>query len=186
MIIGPGLGQGDAACEAVKAVLEVELPTVMDADALNILGSHRELFQCLRKNIIVTPHVLELSRMTGTSRTEISGNIVAAAEDFAAVHGCICILKDSSSVVSSMAEEQLQTYINITGNSGMAAGGSGDVLSGILGGLLAQKTGCREAAELGVYIHGIAGNLAAEEKTEYGVTASDILNAIPGAIGRLI
>ncbi len=186
VVIGPGLGQGEAACEAVKAVLELELPTVMDADALNILGSHRNLSEHLRENIIVTPHVLDLSRMTGISRTEITGDIVAAAEDFAGTHDCICILKDSSTVVSSMAGDRLQTYINITGNSGMAAGGSGDVLSGILGGLLAQQTGCREAAELGVYIHGMAGDLAAEVKTEYGVMASDILNAIPEAISRLI
>lgn len=186
VVIGPGLGQGDDACEAVKAVLELELPTVLDADALNILGSHRNLFKTLRHNMIVTPHVLELSRMTGTGRTEITGDIVAAAEDFARLHGGICILKDSSTVVSSMAGERMQTYINITGNSGMATGGSGDVLSGILGGLLAQQAGCREAAELGVYIHGTAGDLAAEEKTEYGVTGSDILNAIPEAIGRLI
>ena len=186
VVIGPGLGQGEAACEAVKAVLELELPTVMDADALNILGSHRNLSEHLRENIIVTPHVLELSRMTGISRTEITVDIVAAAEDFAGTHDCICILKDSSTVVSSMAGDRLQTYINITGNSGMAAGGSGDVLSGILGGLLAQQTVCREAAELGVYIHGMAGDLAAEVKTEYGVMASDILNAIPEAISRLI
>ncbi len=186
VVIGPGLGQGDAACEAVKAVLTLELPVVMDADALNILGRHRNLSGHLGKNIIITPHVLELSRMTGISRREITEDIVAAAEAFAGTRQCICVLKDSSTVVSSMAGDRLQTYINITGNSGMAAGGSGDVLSGILGGLLAQQTGCREAAELGVYIHGTAGDLAAEKKTEYGVTASDILEARPGAISRLI
>lgn len=185
LVIGPGLGLEDTAYEAVKASMELEIPVVMDADALNILGIHRNLLEKLNKNIIVTPHVMEMARMTGFSRLEVTRDIVKTAEVFAEAYGCICILKDSSTVVSSMAGDRLQTYINITGNSGMATGGSGDVLSGILGGLLAQQPEIREAAELGVYLHGAAGDLAAEKKTEYGVMASDILDAIPKAIDRL-
>lgn len=186
LVIGPGLGREDLAIQAVTVSMELKLPIVIDADALNILGVHRELLRKIKDNIIVTPHIMEMSRLMGMERSEIMKDIVKAAEGFVQIYGGICILKDSSTVVSYMAGDRIQTYVNITGNSGMATGGSGDVLSGILGGLLAQQTELWNAAELGVYLHGIAGDLAAAEKTEYSVMASDILAAIPGAAAQIM
>lgn len=191
VVIGPGLGTGEKAYNVVKTVMklttqELSIPVVMDADALNIIAAHRELLEKLNSNIIVTPHIKEMSRLFDMSCPDIMEDIVKAAEQFAKTYGCTCILKDATTVVASVIENRIQTYINLTGNSGMATGGSGDVLSGILGGLLAQKTEICNAAELGVYLHGVAGDLAADTMSEYGVMASDIVEQIPYAIDRMM
>lgn len=191
LVIGPGLGTGEPAYNLVKTVVElaeteISIPVVIDADALNIIAIHRELLDKLSPNIIITPHIMEMARLLDMNCQDIMEDIVKTAEQFVKSHGCTCILKDATTVVTSMSEGRTQTYINITGNSGMATGGSGDVLSGILGGLLAQKIPIRKAAELGVYLHGVAGDLAADTMSEYGVVASDIVEQIPYAIGKMM
>lgn len=180
IVIGPGLSTGAKAKELVFSVLEdadlEDKKAVIDADALNILA------QCGRQRLamgcIITPHLGEMSRLTGRTIHEIKENIINEASDFAKENKCICILKDSRSIVSDGTD----TYINVSGNSGMSTAGSGDVLTGIIAGMLANGMDKYDAAVLAVYIHGLAGDFAKEEFGEYSMTADDIADKIKNVI----
>lgn len=181
VVIGPGIGQ-----EKKSEWLTYQLLSnnslksgrqiVVDADALNICAANK--WNHLLKGTIITPHLGELSRLLEKDIYDIKGNIMKEAVDFANTYNCICVLKDSTTVVSDGRE----CYINTTGNSGMATGGSGDVLTGIIAGLLGQKQTPYRAACLGVFLHGISGDLAAEAQGEYGMMAGDIISHIGRAI----
>lgn len=186
LVIGPGLGISESSYELVKAALELKMPVVFDADALNIISRHRDLLKKLCENHIVTPHILEMSRLMNVDKSEIIHDIVLATEDFVKQYGCTCVLKDSTTVVASIIDSKIQTYVNVNGNSAMATGGSGDVLSGMIGGFLSQKMKNHEAAELGVFLHGKAGDVAADKMSQYSVTASDIIDQIPGAFLKVV
>ena len=176
IVIGPGLGTDRTAEKILEyAVCKSEVPLVIDADGLNILSKNREWMHEISVPLIMTPHVQEMARLTGTSKEMIKKKPAAAAESFAAEYPVTLVLKDARTIV---AKENELTYLNLSGNSGMAAGGSGDVLAGILGGLLAQGMDSLEAARLGVYLHGKAGDAAATKKGEYSMTARDILDGI--------
>ena len=133
-------------------------------------------------NVVVTPHIGEMSRLTGKSIADIKADITGTAVSYAREHNCICVLKDARTVVTDGKD----IYINISGNDGMATGGSGDVLSGMITSLMAQGMDCFEAAKLGVYIHGLAGDKAADEKTRYSMVAGDIIKNIPVLLSHLL
>ncbi len=183
VVIGCGLGKNNTSAAMLHEVLtHVQVPCVVDADGLNLIADGRVEASLLRGKII-TPHPGEMSRLCRRTIAEVTKNIPAYAVFYAKEHGCICVLKDHETVVS---DGTLRIYRNGTGNSGMATGGCGDVLAGMIGSLLAQgRNGLlslMEAACLGVYLHGLAGDIAAERLGEYALMASDVIDAIGEAM----
>ena len=180
--IGPGLGRKPWAYHMMKLTLQkFHGPLVIDADALNILSEHMEWLEQHEGDVILTPHVGEFSRLTGVESREISKDISGWAAAFAREHHCICILKDAP---SAAALPDGTCYVNTTGNSGMSTGGSGDVLTGILTGLLAQKVDPSDAALLGMWLHGRAGDLAMKQEGVYGLLARHLLEYLPDAMKK--
>ena len=179
--VGPGLSMNGVAAELTRCVLEREDKVrILDADALNISVEEQITFR--GNNVVVTPHIGEMSRLTGKSIADIKADITGTAVSYAREHNCICVLKDARTVVTDGKD----IYINISGNDGMATGGSGDVLSGMITSLMAQGMDCFEAAKLGVYIHGLAGDKAADEKTRYSMVEGDIIKNIPVLLSHLL
>lgn len=176
VVLGPGLGTDAAAEEIVDCVRTYgQVPLVIDADALNILSKHEIWMEDLSVPMILTPHIQEMSRLIRKSREEIKECAWKTAKKFAEKYPVTLVLKDAATIVSKAGEP---LYINSSGNSGMASAGSGDVLAGIIGGLLVQGMNTLEAARLGVYLHGRAGDQAADHKSLYSMTASDIIDGI--------
>lgn len=182
--IGPGIGTTEIAHILLETVIKTSVkPLVMDADALNLLAlpenmSLLEKFQSLeeqKRDIILTPHPLELCRVCGCEKKELSLRGLEIASDLAKRLHCVVVKKDARTVICSEDDSYI---VNLPGNSGMATAGSGDVLTGIIASMLAQKLTGREAAALGVYIHALAGDKAAEQKNEYSILAGDICNAL--------
>lgn len=180
IVCGPGIGLEDTARLLVKLVLKnATVPVVMDADALNILAEEPEALLKPHTEMIVTPHLGEMARLQRATVSYIQDHLMESAEEFARTYQVICTLKDARTVTAVPFEN---TFVNLSGNNGMATGGSGDVLTGIIGGLIAQGAKPEQAAPLGVYIHGLAGDLAAEKMSAYSMTARDILCNIPEVI----
>ncbi len=176
--IGMGLSTSDDALEILKFTLQKRnCPIVIDADALNLIAKNSDLIKLAKNDAIITPHPLEMSRISGIEVTKITENIPNFAQNFANKNGLICVLKDHNTAVAKPCSDSI--YINQSGNSGMSTGGSGDVLDGVIASLLAQGCTPYVAATLGVYIHGLAGDLASEKLTQYSLMASDIINALP-------
>ena len=173
--IGPGLGQDEETGKTLQALLiTTEKPLIIDADALNLLASHPEWNSLIPKGSILTPHPKELERLVGQCASSYERLI--RARNFAIQHGVNIILKGAwSAVITSYGV----CKFNPTGNPGMATAGSGDVLTGILLALLARGIQPEETALVGTYIHGVAGDLAAEKKGEYGMISSDIIDYLP-------
>ncbi|MBQ8388742.1 MAG: NAD(P)H-hydrate dehydratase [Clostridia bacterium] len=177
--VGMGLGTSDTAVTVLRAVLEsVTSPLILDADALNILALYPELWALVPPSTVITPHPAEMSRISGLPIDTVCADIPAVAAEFAAQRGLICVLKDARTAVS----DGERVMINTSGNSGMATGGSGDVLDGVIAALMAQGCSPFDAAALGVYVHGLAGDRAAALLSEYSVMASDIINEIPNVL----
>ena len=186
--VGPGLGQSDESIDAVKYLLaNYDGKMVLDADGLNILA-YNNLFDLIKnkENIVITPHMGEARRLLGYLK---EGRKETAIELYNKTKA-ITVLKGHATVVATDNEK---TYINTTGNPGMATAGSGDVLTGIITSLLGQGKSAKEAALAGVFVHGLAGDLAAETVGEYGLIAGDIayytaiaLKEISGATSTLI
>lgn len=190
-VVGCGLGQSDEARQVLEAVLNLPcpVPTVLDADALNRIAAHPELWDSPllthpERCIVLTPHPAEMARLTGRSVSDVLRDVPGAARALAAQRGVTVVLKDAHTVVAAPDGE---LYISAVGNAGMAKGGSGDLLAGIIGSLLTQ---CRlrlasgeltpaQVAAAGVYLHGAAGDLAAERLGEYSMIPSDILRMLP-------
>ena len=172
--VGPGLGQSHCAEEITRAVLRSQLSKVVDADALNLLAKHPAWYEERNGSMIVTPHPAEMSRLSQMSVNDIQADRHACAKAYAKMHHVIMVLKGSHTIVTDGTDE----YINDTGNHGMATAGSGDVLTGIIGGFLAQHIEPFEAARLGVYVHGLAGDDAKKERGTYSMMASDIVEHI--------
>lgn len=180
--IGPGLGKEPWALHLVeRTLLEYEKPLVVDADGLNLLSGHMEWLGARKGPLILTPHVGEFARLTGKKIPDILSAVPPSASQFAKRHGCVCVLKDAPTAV---ADETGACYVNTTGNNGMSTGGSGDVLTGIIAGLLAQKTDALTAARLGVWLHGRAGDLAAEAEGVYGMLARHLIEYLPRAMAQ--
>lgn len=181
--MGCGLGNTKEVGELVTKVIEsAEVPLILDGDALNVLEGRTDLLRGLEIPVIVTPHLKEMARLTGLETNFISEEIIAVAGNFSKEFGVITVLKDAHTVI---ALPNGDIYINTTGNTALSKGGSGDCLTGCIAGLIAQGLSPENAAVLGCYICGKAGETAAEELTEYGVLARDTANAIPAVIKAL-
>lgn len=179
--IGMGLSTSKDALKILEFTLQKrQCPIVIDADALNLIAKNKELFKQFNQDAIITPHPLEMSRISNIEVAKITKNIPEFAQNFANENNVICVLKDHHTAVARPHKDEI--YINQSGNSGMSTGGSGDVLDGIIAGLLAQDCEPYIAATLGVYIHGLAGDIASAKLSEYSVMASDIIDALPEAL----
>ena len=178
--IGPGLGKKPWAYKLVELTLKTfHGPLVIDADALNILSEHRDWLEQQEGDVILTPHVGEFSRLTDLPASQISAEIPFRAAHYAGKHHVVCVLKDAPSAV---ALPDGTCLVNTTGNNGMSTGGSGDVLTGIIAGLLAQGVELSDAAMLGTWLHGRAGDLAAGKEGTYGMLARHLLEYLPQAM----
>lgn len=176
IVIGPGLGKDDEAKIMVESVLrESSVPVVMDADAINLAALHPQFKVLFSERLTITPHVLEMARLTGTDVSEIKDSPIEAASAFSAETGAVCVLKDAATVTTA---GDGSVFVNRSGSPALAKGGSGDVLSGVIAGLLSIGMDMRSAAVLGVYIHGLAGERAAKECGAHSVLCEDILNHI--------
>ena len=172
VLIGCGLGQSDGTLAVVKAVLEnAACPVILDADGINVLSAHKDILRGRKAPTILTPHDGEFARLGGTIGEDRMASAAALAKDL----GCIVLLKGHRTCVT----DGLTGYINTTGNPGMAVGGSGDVLAGIIVSLLGQGLTPLEAAACGAWLHGAAGDLCAGEMGQYGMLPTDMLNVLP-------
>lgn len=183
VVMGCGLGQSAEVNEfAEKMLVNCTAPIVLDADGLNAVASNMNLFKMIKNTPVVTPHPGEMSRLTGKSIKEILDNPIDTALEFAQKYKAVTVLKDARTVIAS---PEGRVFINLTGNSAMAKGGSGDVLSGVIGAFLSQGLEAFHAAVLGVYVHGFAGDIGAKKKGEYGLLASELADYIPIALKKL-
>ncbi|MEX0828687.1 MAG: NAD(P)H-hydrate dehydratase [Nitrospirales bacterium] len=183
--IGPGLGMSPSTTELLLHLLpQLAVPCVMDADALNNLASHLDVFSCMKHPPVLTPHPGEMARLLqGTSSKIIHDDRIGIARTFATQHSVILVLKGANTVI---ANTDGHIAICPTGNPGMATAGMGDVLTGIITGLLAQGLTPWDAARTGVYVHGLAGDLAATTMGEPGLIASDVIAALPHALTHIL
>jgi hydroxyethylthiazole kinase-like uncharacterized protein yjeF len=221
--IGPGLGQHFETIELVRRLVsKISMPTVIDADGLNALAKDVSILKECQAPLILTPHIGELSRLNGVPIEDIEEDRIKHASDFAQEYKCVLVFKGAPTIIS---EPGGQTYVNPTGNAGMASAGSGDVLTGIIVGLLAQMLILRkvenpalrpaqggerlvlsevegsrttegggediqrimiDSACAGVYVHGLTGDLAREEKGEMGMIAGDMMDEIPQALEEIL
>ena len=183
VVIGVGLGQTEGARQLVAMTLaNADAPLIVDADALNLIAKDPSLLDLASAPIIVTPHVAEMARLCDRSVPEILADKLEYATRFAEQNALICVLKDHETMAVNGNSDENAVYLNQSGNSGMATGGSGDVLTGVIAALIAQGMEPFDAATLGVYIHGLAGDAAADELGEYSVMASDIIDHISTVI----
>ncbi|MEA2601320.1 MAG: ADP-dependent NAD(P)H-hydrate dehydratase / NAD(P)H-hydrate epimerase [Acidobacteriota bacterium] len=183
LALGPGLGQDPATVAAIRRIaLECPLPLVLDADGLNAFAGKAGDLCGRRAETILTPHPGELGRLLGCSTAQIQEDRVAAARGAAEETGAIVVLKGHLTLVASGTA----VFVNPTGNPGMATGGSGDVLTGLLAGLLAQGLDALDATLLAVYLHGLAGDLAAGRLRAGNLAADDLIRILPGAFRMLM
>lgn len=176
-VIGCGIGQSDETAIFARDLIDsLTCPSVIDADGLNCLSKHKDYLYQPHNLHILTPHPAELSRLTGTSVDQIQSDRIGAARKAASDFNCIVVLKGAGTVI---AHPNGRAVLNTTGNPGMATGGTGDVLAGVIGGLIAQGINQFEAAVCGVYLHGLAGDIVANDIGQSGMIAGDILKALP-------
>ncbi len=184
VILGPGLSRHPETQKLIRQlIVNIKKPMVLDADALNAISEDVAVLKKIRRGYIVTPHPGEMSRLIKKSTVYIKNNRLTVAKKFSNNYNAVVVLKGAGTVVTERGAKK--HYINKSGNPGMATAGSGDVLTGIIGGFLAQGLALFEAARLAVYVHGVAGDLAAREKGEISLVASDILDKVPPAIKKL-
>lgn len=186
VVIGPGLGQSKAAIGLLKFCMAQPVPLLIDADALNLISQHPHLALVLRKRqaqTVITPHPAEAARLLKTTVDDIQDNRQQSAQSLAYQFQAICVLKGAGSIC---ADSDGTWFINTTGNTGLASGGTGDVLSGIIGSLIAQGLSTLEAAKLGVYVHGAAADkLVADGISPVGLTASEVAQEARNQINQL-
>ena len=175
--VGAGMGTGEVQTEIVNEVLESKIPTVIDADGINTISRHNEIKEKLHDKVILTPHLGEMSRFLAVPAKEIAQNLIKYTRKVNYKYGATVVLKDARTVMAN----KKGTYINLTGNSGMATAGSGDVLTGIMVALLGTKTDFEKVPALATFLHGIAGDLAAMESSKESMMAGDICNNITKA-----
>ena len=177
VLLGCGLSVcGDTKKLVTEFVAKCEKPMVLDADALNILAEDPELLKSAKAPVIITPHPAEMARLCGCTANEVNQSREQTALDFAKRYGVVTVLKGKGTVIASPDGRAL---LNPTGNSGMATGGSGDVLAGMCGSLLAQGVEAFECAAAAAYLHGFAGDLAAERLGKASMLPSDIISELP-------
>jgi NAD(P)H-hydrate epimerase len=181
--LGPGMSaNGETVKLTQNLMMQCPIPIVLDADGINALAGNIDILSQRKLPTVITPHPGEMARLMDTSVKEIQQNRIEVARDFAVQHGVIVALKGARTVI---AEPSGRVYVNPTGNPGMASGGTGDVLTGIIAGALTQGLDPVDATNLGIYLHGLAADIAAEELGEVALTAMDIHDFMPEAIMEL-
>lgn len=182
VLLGCGLRCCENTIEFVKKFLPAcTTPVLVDADGLNALSMNIDILKDVKTDVILTPHPKEFSRLTKLSVEEILKDREAVAQAFAKEYGVTLVLKGKDTIVANSEK----TFVNHTGNSGMAKGGSGDVLSGIIASLVAQRVDAFDAACIGVYVHGLAGDLAAEKLSKTAMLPSDIISFLPQVFKKI-
>ena len=172
VLVGPGIGRSDGATAVVRTVLEsFSGPVVVDADGINVLSAHKDILRGRTSPTILTPHDGEFQRFGGN----LTEDRLRSAAEMATQYSCVVLLKGCRTIIT----DGMRCYCNHTGNPGMATGGSGDVLSGIIVSLLGQGLPPLEAAACGAWLHGAAGDLCAKEIGQYGMLPSDMVNVLP-------
>ena len=188
LAIGPGLSQHPETVSLVHQLLRENLEQslglriVADANGLNALSQTKEIITLLGKEAVLTPHPGEMARLTNTPVSTLETDRVGTAQQYASEHGLTLVFKGAPTVSANASGD---VWINSTGNPGMSTGGMGDVLTGIIAGLMAQNVSSESAAALGVYLHGLAGDIAVEVLGMHGLIASDVLKTVPQAIASL-
>jgi hydroxyethylthiazole kinase-like uncharacterized protein yjeF len=184
LAIGPGIGQAPETRRLIqKIITQIEIPVVIDADGLNNLTGQTQLLKSLKAPAVLTPHPGEMARLIDATPAEVQHNRLKCARDFATNFKVHVVLKGAATVI---AHPDGKAYINPTGNSGMASGGMGDVLTGVLAGFITQGFSPEEAAHAAVYLHGAAADTLAKTIGPFGYLAGEVMNAIPGEIKKLI
>lgn len=183
IVVGPGLGEDETHVKLLEKILnQYKGIIVLDADGLTLLAKHKELLKEKHNGLIITPHPGEASRLLGMTAKEVNGDRTGNAMALSKQTGAVTVLKGQATVVATMHGN---TYINKTGNPGMATAGSGDVLAGVIGAFAGQGLTREEAALCGVFIHGRAGDLGAAYFGEYGLIATDIATMVALAIRNM-
>ena len=176
IVIGSGLGTSKTAEHLLKQVLkQAKVPIVLDADALNLIAKNTDWLLETQAERIVTPHLGEMSRLIGKSVSVIQESLLETAKEFSDQYQVTCVLKDERTITSF---PDGTSFLNLSGNSGMAVGGSGDVLSGMIGSLLAQGYSIKKAVPLAVYLHGLAGDIMIQKTGKAGLIASDLIEGV--------
>ncbi|HEX4621757.1 MAG TPA: NAD(P)H-hydrate dehydratase [Myxococcaceae bacterium] len=176
LVLGPGIPRGEETGKLIGALLEeVEIPCLLDADALNAISGNLGVLEKAKGPIMLTPHPGEMARLQDKTVVEVQASRILSTRLLAVAHHLVVVLKGARTVI---ATEEGRVYINPTGNAGMATGGMGDVLSGICGGLLAQGLNVEDAAVAGVYAHGLAGDLQSAKRGMMGLVATDVLEGL--------
>ncbi len=183
LAVGPGLGMIASTIDAVRTLIaQSTLPLVLDADGLNAVGGQLEILRERTAATVLTPHPGELGRLLGITASEVANNRLEITREAAKRTGSIVVLKGHRTLI---ADPKAGVFVNPTGNPAMASGGSGDVLTGMVAALIGQGLSALDAARLGVYLHGFAGDLVAGGEFSIGFSASDLVAAIPEAFERL-
>ncbi|MFH0763469.1 MAG: NAD(P)H-hydrate dehydratase [Candidatus Omnitrophota bacterium] len=181
--IGPGISRNKETQSLVRNLISrLDKPIVLDADGINALAGRPEILKSAKRGIVLTPHPGELSRLTGKDIDEIQKNRIDIALKFASEYNTVLVLKGHNTVVANPKGE---SYINETGNAGMATGGTGDVLTGMIASFIGQGADLFSASILGAYFHGLAGDLALKEKGVLSLIATDLLNKLPDVLKTL-
>jgi NAD(P)H-hydrate epimerase len=183
LALGPGLTVHPETVALVQKVLEdLKIPAVIDADGLNALAGQTGILSRIKAPVVLTPHPVEMARLLSITAGEVLSDRLGSVQKLAEAGGCIVLLKGSRTLITDGEE----IYINATGNPGMATGGSGDVLTGVIAALLAQGLSPLRAAAAGAFVHGRAGDLALADKGVMGLIAGDFLDCLPGALNMIL
>jgi len=186
VLVGCGLGLSEESkklLENVFSKIDLKIPMVIDADGLNLLAGGKVSVPKVLNDVIITPHPLEAARLLGVSLKYVLDNLENSAKALSVKYKCVTVLKTHRTVI---CDKELNIYINQHGNSALAKSGSGDVLAGVIAGLIAQGMSGVEACKLGVYLHSRTGEIASEELTEYSVMASDLPKYLYKAIREIL
>ena len=179
VVLGPGIStQDDTRRFVIDFLKQNKTPLVIDADALNAISINSGVIASALAPVVVTPHPGEMARLAGISIDHVQRDRIRVATQFATRQKCVVVLKGHETVIANTSGEYC---VNTTGNPGMATGGTGDVLAGMIGGLIAQGVALWDAARIGAYVHGLAGDIAARAHTQRGMIARDVLAALPYA-----
>lgn len=184
IVFGPGLTKMEDGESLLYELIErIRVPLVIDADGLNLLANNKKILKSISQNVILTPHPGEMARLTGLTVSEIQADRIGVARRFAREWKTIVILKGARTVI---ADPIGNVYINLTGNPGMATGGMGDALAGMISGLMVQGLAPDKAGVVGTYLHGLAGDLAVLQQGPVGIIAGDLISQIPKAIKKVL
>lgn len=183
LAIGPGISANKETEKfLVELLKKVRIPVVADADAINIIAKNKNILKKVKVPLILTPHPGEMARLAGTGAKEIQANRIKYASGFATKYGCYVVLKGARSVI---ATPDGKLFINPTGNPGMSSGGMGDVLAGVIAGLVSQKYSPEEACIVGTFAHGLSGDIVSDKIGRSGMTATDVANGVPTALKEI-